>query len=124
MSYSIDLRKRVVKFVEDGGSKTEASQVFNVTRATVYRWLRKQQTTGTVADQPPKRKGWRKLEPTALLKYVAEHPNLRLIDVAKAFNASIPSVCIMFKRLKITRKKRLFYIKKAIRKDARYFWSR
>lgn len=124
MSYSIDLRESVVKFVEAGGSKVEASKVFGITRATVYHWLRKKHATGKLEDLPPKRKGWRKLEPTALLAYVEQHPDLRLADVAKAFNASIPSVCAMFKRLKITRKKRPFFIKSEMLKNERYFWSR
>ncbi|MCJ2542790.1 IS630 transposase-related protein, partial [Thermostichus vulcanus] len=39
MSYSLDLRERVVKYVEEGGSPTEAAQLYDVSRATIYRWL-------------------------------------------------------------------------------------
>ena len=41
MTYSLDLRQRVVSFVEGGGSKSEASRVFGVGRNTVYSWLRR-----------------------------------------------------------------------------------
>ena len=41
MTYSLDLRQRVVSFVEGGGSKSEASRVFRVGRNTVYSWLRR-----------------------------------------------------------------------------------
>ena len=39
MSYSIDLRKRVVDYVENGGRIAQATGLFEVERATIYRWL-------------------------------------------------------------------------------------
>ena len=39
MSYSIDLRKRVVDYVENGGRIAQATGLFQVGRATIYRWL-------------------------------------------------------------------------------------
>ena len=39
MSYSIDLRKRVVDYVENGGRIAQAAGLFQVGRATIYRWL-------------------------------------------------------------------------------------
>ena len=39
MRYSIDLRKRVLDFVEAGGSKAEASRRFSVSRTIIYEWL-------------------------------------------------------------------------------------
>ena len=39
MSYSIDLRRRVIEFVKQGGRKTKAAQIFNVGRSTIYEWL-------------------------------------------------------------------------------------
>ena len=37
MSYSLDLRKRVVEFVEQGGSISKAVENYQVSRATIYR---------------------------------------------------------------------------------------
>ena len=39
MAYSRDLRERVVLFVNNGGSKSEASKRYNVHRQTVYNWF-------------------------------------------------------------------------------------
>jgi putative transposase len=39
MSYSIDLRKIVVDYVENGGRIAQATGVFQVVVATIYRWL-------------------------------------------------------------------------------------
>ncbi len=39
MTYSIDLRKRVVEFVQGGGSKAEASRRYKVSLWCVNDWL-------------------------------------------------------------------------------------
>ena len=37
--YALDLRERVVKFIQGGGSKAEAARRFDLTRSSVYRYL-------------------------------------------------------------------------------------
>ena len=39
MTYSEDLRERVVEFVRAGGSKSKAAEQFKVSRWCVYDWL-------------------------------------------------------------------------------------
>ena len=39
MRYSSDLRKRVLDFVNNGGSKAEASRTFSVSRKVIYNWM-------------------------------------------------------------------------------------
>ena len=39
MRYSSDLRERVLGFIENGGSQTEAARRFQVSRACIYTWL-------------------------------------------------------------------------------------
>ena len=39
MSYSSDGRKHVLDFVDKGGSKAEASRIYNVSRTCIYNWL-------------------------------------------------------------------------------------
>ena len=38
MADSLDLRKRVVDYVENGGGITKATALFKVGKATIYRW--------------------------------------------------------------------------------------
>jgi transposase len=45
MAYSQDLKRRVLAYVGQGGSKTHAAKLFSLARATVYVWL----------QQPPDR---------------------------------------------------------------------
>jgi transposase len=39
LSYSVDLRERVVGYVRGGVSRIKASELFQVGRTTLYRWL-------------------------------------------------------------------------------------
>ena len=39
MSYSSDFRKCVLDFVSKGGSKSEASRRFGISRTCLYKWL-------------------------------------------------------------------------------------
>ena len=39
MAYSTDLRKRVLYFINNGGSKVAAERTFGVSRRTIYNWL-------------------------------------------------------------------------------------
>jgi len=41
MCYSLDLRKKVISFIENGNSITKAVRIFGINRTTVYRWLDK-----------------------------------------------------------------------------------
>ena len=39
MSYSKDLRTRVIDYIENGGSILSATRIYKVGRSTIYRWL-------------------------------------------------------------------------------------
>ena len=39
MPYSLDLRQKVINFVENGGTITKAAHTFGIGRASIYRWL-------------------------------------------------------------------------------------
>ncbi|MDR0234060.1 MAG: transposase, partial [Zoogloeaceae bacterium] len=40
MAYSKDLRRRVLEFVANGGSKAESARRFNVSNSAVFSWLK------------------------------------------------------------------------------------
>ena len=49
MTYSIDLRKRVVEFVLDGGLKAEASRRYKVSLWCVNNWCQREDLKGAAA---------------------------------------------------------------------------
>ena len=96
MAYSEDLRQRVRKYVANGGSKAEASRLFDVSRTAIYRWLN---------DESPSKKPGRtkpdKLDEQALLEDVRRYPDKLLRERAEAFSMSINGIWIALKRLGI-----------------------
>jgi len=39
-SYSLDLRKRVIKAVKSNMTKDKAAEVYEITKQTIYNWLK------------------------------------------------------------------------------------
>ncbi len=103
MVYSLDLRKRVVEHIENGKSITQTAALFQIGRATIYRWLGRQDLKPT---QVKRRR--RKLDWPALEKDVEENPSARLIDRARKFGVRPSAIHYALKELKIRRKKKNF----------------
>lgn len=80
MSYSVDLRERVLAYIEAGHTKYEASDVFGIGRATIYRWL----AAEDLSPKPAKTRH-RKLDKAALAAHVREHPDMILRERAPLF---------------------------------------
>ena len=100
MTYSIDLRERVVDFVQAGGSKSEACRRFSVCRQTVYNWLLRD-------DLSPKPHGrrQRKLDWDALRQHVEQYPDLLLRERASHFGVHISSIAYALRQMRVTHKK-------------------
>ena len=114
--------ERVIKFIEDGGNKSRASALFQVSRDTIYQWLRLKTLRGTLKNDPPPRK-WKKVDPEVLLERVKDYPDLKQADHATYFGVSETAIYKVFRRLGITRKKRPPSTKNGVKKNVHYFWS-
>jgi putative transposase len=102
MRCSKDIRKRVLSFVGEGGSKAEAARRFEVSRASVYNWLSK--SDGLSYEKPGPRKP-HKLDWQALRKAVEQHPERMLKEHAKQFGVSTVAIWKACERMKLTHKK-------------------
>lgn len=105
MSYSVDMRERVIRFIKEGGTKTEAAQLFKLSRQTLYNWTRKLESRGTLEDPPPRRP-WKKIDPHKLKALIQEKPDATQNELAQHFNVHQTAIKYALSRLKITRKKR------------------
>ena len=83
-SYSLDLRQRVVRFVEAGHSCHEAARHFEVSVAFVVRLMAAYRATGSLAPKPEG--GWRysKLDPHRdfLIRRVTEKDDITMPQLA------------------------------------------
>ena len=100
MTYSLDLRQRVMARVNEGHSVEATASLFQVSVATVYRWRNRPSLAPTVVSQR-----CRKLAPDALRQHVRDYPEARLKDRAKAFGVHPSAIGHALKRHRITVKK-------------------
>jgi transposase len=102
MTYSVDLRAKVVKFVHDGGGQAEAARHFDISLWCVRDWLARK-------DLQPQQKGvprQRKLSREALSKHVREYPDAIIRERAAHFGVHYNAVWEALATMKLTRKKR------------------
>jgi transposase len=107
MAYSVDLRSRVIDFIEQGHTQEETSLIFNVGTATIQRWLTLLSETGSLEKRPLNRSA-KLFESEKLNAYIEENPNALLKDIAEHFGGSITGAFYALEREKITYKKRDF----------------
>ena len=100
MTYSLDMREAAVSYINNGGSKVETARVFNISRNTLYRWLK-------MEDLRPKAHGFRrrKIDKAALRVHILEFPDLYLHERAVIFDVHPSSMSRMLKKLNIIKKR-------------------
>ena len=103
MRYSTDLRKRILDFINNGGSIAAAERTFGVSRRTIYNYL---EAEASLAYEKPGPKGPRHIDYDALEQHVADFPNSILAERAKHFGVLKGCISYAFEKLNITRKKR------------------
>ena len=103
MSYSVDLREKVMEY-RATHSIRKTAKIFGVSVSAIQDWEKIQQKTGKLDKKPLERK-WRKIDPEKLRAYIAERPDAFLEEIAEAFECSGEAIRLAMKKLKITRKK-------------------
>jgi transposase len=99
VSYSVDIRKRVLAYISQGHTKYEASDVFGVGRATIYRWL----SAEDLSPKPAKTRR-RKLDKVALATHVREHSDMILRERAEHFGVRTNAIWVALRQLGISKK--------------------
>ena len=61
MPYSLDLRQKVINFVEDSGIITEKAHIFGIGRASIYRWLSRPKLSATKVKSRQIKLDWKEL---------------------------------------------------------------
>ena len=118
MTYSLDLRKKVLNYLKKGNSWQSASEAFGVTTRTLANWLRREKEQNLA---PKSRKcNPSKIDNEKLRDYISLHPDAYLKEIAKEFCATAQAVFYPCKRLKITLKKRSCFTKSEMKKNARH----
>ena len=61
MPYSLDLRQKVINFVENGCTITEADYIFGRGRASIYKWLSRPKLSATKVKIRQRKLDWKEL---------------------------------------------------------------
>ena len=104
MAYSLDYRKRVIEYRQEGNSLRNTSKIFKVAVPTIREWERKLREENTLAKKPLNRT-FRKLDPEKLRQHVKDYPDAYLRERAEYFGVGVTTVADACKRLGITHKK-------------------
>lgn len=112
MAYDLDLRLKVIDFIESGDGITKASRTFRVGRATIYRWLGREELAATKVETRQHKINIKELE-----EDVKNNPDMLLKERAKKFGVTPASLCYQFKKMKVTKKKNSYFIKREMPKS-------
>jgi len=105
MAYDEKFRIRAVEYRKEGHTLDKTAKTYKIGTTTLKKWIRMYDETGEIKDNPPKHT-FKKIDPMLLEKYIEEHPDDFLSEIAIHFNCSDVAVSKALRKLKITRKKR------------------
>jgi transposase len=124
-AYSVDLREKVLRAVDQGYPREEIIKLLGVSRATIKRYLKQRRETGSIAPKAipgraPKKLGLLQAELAAQLQ---AHDDLRLEDQCRLWEqthsmpVSTSTMSESIKRIGWTRKKRRWVPLNAVRQS-------
>ena len=108
--YSQDLRERAVDLVEMGMSVKKVALLLKIGAKTIYLWLKRKLTEGTIEA----RKNWRKghsckvTDLEEFKEFVENHQGLTAKEMAEIRGISTKTMCKWLKRIDFTRKKKTY----------------
>ncbi|RSJ02258.1 Transposase [Streptococcus mitis] len=103
IAYSIDFRKKVLSYCER--TITEESHFFQISRNTIYGWLKLKEKTGELNHQVKGTKP-RKVDRYRLKNYLTDNPDAYLTEIATEFGCHPTTIHYDLKAMGYTRKKR------------------
>ena len=114
LAYSTDLRHKALNYYEQCKNISQTAATFNLSRNTLYLWIRLKKQTGSLKHQVTGLNAV-KLDRQKLAQYVGQHPDAYLHEIAKHFDCTPAAVCYALKQMGMTRKKRPPLTKNKIR---------
>jgi transposase len=109
--YSYDFRQKVMEAIElDGLKKSEASELFHISRNTINLWFQRKAETGDVQAKPNQApsKGQKITDWEKFRAFVKEHGDKTQVEMAQLWEGEISDRTISraLRKIGITRKKR------------------
>ena len=115
MSSSLDLKKCILSFIEEGNSKVDVRKFFRVSKRAVFLWVKEKKEQGDLKLKVRDKKPY-KIDDERLVEYLQKNPAPYLKETAASFQVSVSAIFyVLFytifyilRRIKITYKKHFF----------------
>jgi transposase len=127
-AYSYDLRQKVIQAIElDGLKKSEASELFNISRNTINLWFQLKEETGDLKEKL--RQGGIKIGKITdwenFREFVSQNGDKTQAEMAQLWEGEISARTISraLQKIGFTRKKKLMATRKEMKSNERFFWS-
>lgn len=118
--YSYDLRIKVIEAIDGGMGKTEASQIFKISRNTINLWIQRREQTGDCRAKKGYQQGYgRKItDLDKFREFARKHGSQTQKEMAEAWEGKISDRTIgkALRNMGFTRKKKLTDTKKEMKK--------
>jgi transposase len=125
-AYSYDLRQKVIQAIElDGLKKSEASELFNISRNTINLWFQRKEETGDLKEKP--RQGGIKTGKITdwenFREFVSQNGDKTQAEMAQLWEGEISARTISraLQKIGFTRKKKLMATGKEMKPNERFF---
>jgi transposase len=114
--YSQDLREKVIKYIESGGSQISASKIFSLGYNTINRWYVRYKQEGHV--RPRIRPGAKpSVSREEFIRYVEANPNMDSDEIGKYFSMGATGAQYWLKKFGFSYKKKPIPIWKLTKRE-------
>jgi len=114
MTYSLDLRKKALKYLAKVGDRKKVAETFEITKRTLANWIRRERDNHLAPK--PRRRSPSLIDSQKLRSFIEQHPDAYLREIAEEFGSTLQAVFYACKRLKISLKKRHLSTRKGMRR--------
>ena len=104
MTYSLDLRKKALKYLNKTGDRKKVVEAFGITLRTLVHWMRREREG--CPPSKPRRSAPSLIDTQKLQDFVEKHPDAYLREIAEEFGSTPQGIFYACRRLKISLKKR------------------
>lgn len=122
-AYSYDLRRKVIGAIDEGMGKTQASQIFKISRNTINLWMQRREETGDYRAKSGYQKGYGKKIPDLekFREFALKNGSQTQREMAQAWEEKISDKTIgkALSEIGFTRKKKHTDIEKGTKRKER-----
>lgn len=114
MTYSLDLRKRALKYLEETSDRKKVVEAFGITLRTLVNWIRREREG--LLPPKPRKSAPSLIDSQKLRAFIEKHPDAYLREIAEEFGSTPQGIFYACRRLKISLKKRPRTTKRGMKK--------